>query len=53
MKNPTEKKWHKVTHISVLFSSLFCIAFGLVGYLTFGTLTQGNKNKLLIKSNKN
>jgi vacuolar-type H+-ATPase subunit I/STV1 len=33
--------WNYVTHFAVTISFLLMVAFGLVGYATFGDLTQG------------
>jgi hypothetical protein len=41
MKNPTIDNWKKVTHSSVSISVVFSLIFGMVGYLTFNSLTQG------------
>lgn len=42
MDEPNTKNWKKVTHISVSISILFSGAFGLIGYLTFAGLTEGD-----------
>jgi len=39
--------WNCVTHVAVTISFLLMVAFGLVGYATFGDLTQGMLVSLL------
>ena len=42
MEKPTLKNWKIVSHISISFSVCFSFFFGLVGYMTFTNLTEGN-----------
>jgi len=41
MKNPSEAKWQKATHISIITAFVVCLLFGVGGYATFTGLTQG------------
>jgi len=42
LRKPTIDRFSKVTHYSTAISMLACLAMALSGYLTFGSLTQGN-----------
>ena len=42
MKNPSIHNWKKVAHSSVSLSVGFALLFGMVGYLSFNSLTQGD-----------
>ncbi|CRL06852.1 CLUMA_CG019497, isoform A [Clunio marinus] len=42
MKDSTLEKWEKVTHISVGFAWIVAVLFGIAGYATFTTLSQGD-----------
>ncbi len=42
MEKPNYKNWKAVAHISISFSMFFTLAFGLVGYLTFTQLSEGD-----------
>lgn len=43
--------WNCVTHFAVTISFLLMVAFGLVGYATFGNLTQGTMVSFLKMDN--
>ncbi|XP_065559112.1 putative sodium-coupled neutral amino acid transporter 11 isoform X2 [Artemia franciscana] len=42
LQDPTPARWNKVTHASVIVSTLIHSLFGIGGYLTFFSLSQGN-----------
>lgn len=42
--------WNCVTHYAVTISCLLMVAFGLVGYATFGDLTQGMQYSFPVKN---
>ncbi|KAL7046932.1 hypothetical protein ACKWTF_002749 [Chironomus riparius] len=42
MKESSLERWEKVTHISISFAWLVATLFGIVGYATFTTLSQGD-----------
>jgi sodium-coupled neutral amino acid transporter 11 len=42
MKSPSINNWKIVTHSSVFISIGFSLLFGMVGYLSFNNLTQGD-----------
>lgn len=42
LKTPTIDRFAKVTHYSTGISMIACLAMALAGFLTFGSLTQGN-----------
>lgn len=42
MENPTEKRWNRVTHISLASSCFIVLLFGVSGYVTFTGFTQGD-----------
>lgn len=41
IEGASQNVWNCVTHFAVTISFLLMVAFGLVGYATFGNLTQG------------
>ena len=41
LQDPTPARWNKVTHASVIVSTLIHSLFGIGGYLTFFSLSQG------------
>lgn len=41
IEGASQTVWNWVTHFAVTISFLLMVAFGLVGYATFGDLTQG------------
>jgi len=42
LENTSVKRYSKVVHSSVIFSSIFYIAVALAGYITFTDMSQGN-----------
>ncbi|XP_067648813.1 putative sodium-coupled neutral amino acid transporter 11 [Haliotis asinina] len=42
LENPTTQRWGFVTHFSVIFAMFMCLVLGIVGYLSFTGLTQGD-----------
>ncbi|CAL3967458.1 hypothetical protein PZA11_003757 [Diplocarpon coronariae] len=42
LKTPTIDRFARVTHYSTIVSMIACLAMALAGFLTFGSLTQGN-----------
>ncbi|EKD16626.1 transmembrane amino acid transporter [Drepanopeziza brunnea f. sp. 'multigermtubi' MB_m1] len=42
LETPTIDRFARVTHYSTSISMLACVAMALAGFLTFGSLTQGN-----------
>ncbi|KAK2625074.1 hypothetical protein QTJ16_005443 [Diplocarpon rosae] len=42
LKTPTIDRFARVTHYSTTVSMIACLAMALAGFLTFGSLTQGN-----------
>ncbi|XP_074593064.1 putative sodium-coupled neutral amino acid transporter 11 isoform X2 [Brevipalpus obovatus] len=42
LENSTQKRWNRVTHLSVGMSCLIVFVFGVTGYMTFGDLSQGD-----------
>jgi len=45
MRNTSQEKWQKVTHISIGSALVVSLVFGLVGYATFTGYVQGILNK--------
>lgn len=45
MKDSSLEKWEKVTHVSVGFAWITSTLFGITGYATFRTLSQGDSNE--------
>lgn len=43
MKEATEKRWETVTHASIFTSMVITIMYGIAGYATFTTSTQGEQ----------
>ncbi|GFQ77631.1 putative sodium-coupled neutral amino acid transporter 11 [Trichonephila clavata] len=42
LDNPTQSRWNLVTHISISFSCLIIVVFGICGYVTFTGSVQGD-----------
>ncbi|XP_033761730.1 putative sodium-coupled neutral amino acid transporter 11 isoform X2 [Pecten maximus] len=42
LENPTNQRWNFVTHVSIFFSMLTLIVVGIIGYVSFTGLTQGD-----------
>ncbi|XP_041365404.1 putative sodium-coupled neutral amino acid transporter 11 [Gigantopelta aegis] len=42
LENPTHERWGFVTHFSVLFAMVMLLVLGIVGYVSFTGLTQGD-----------
>ncbi|CAM1307577.1 SLC38A11 (predicted) [Pycnogonum litorale] len=42
LENPTEKRWGKVVHISLICSGITAGVFAIIGYSTFRNSTQGD-----------
>ncbi|XP_050418554.1 putative sodium-coupled neutral amino acid transporter 11 isoform X1 [Patella vulgata] len=42
LDNPTPKRWHIVTHGSIMFAAVMCVILGVIGYVSFTGLTQGD-----------
>jgi amino acid permease len=41
MRDSSFERWEKVTHVSIGFAFAVSAAFGIFGYSTFTTLSQG------------
>lgn len=42
LENPTQPRWDRVTHYSVGVSCLIVVVFGIAGYATFKSFSQGD-----------
>ncbi|XP_021367109.1 putative sodium-coupled neutral amino acid transporter 11 isoform X3 [Mizuhopecten yessoensis] len=42
LENPTNQRWSFVTHVSIFFSMLMLIVLGIIGYVSFTGLVQGD-----------
>lgn len=49
IEGASQSVWNCVTHFAVTISFMLMVAFGLVGYATFGDLTQGKFIGFLFK----
>ena len=47
IKEADQRRWDKVTHISLFISFLIAAMFGIVGYATFTGYSQGKKLDML------
>ncbi|KAH7967366.1 hypothetical protein HPB49_024313 [Dermacentor silvarum] len=42
LKDPTQRRWNKVTHISLALSCFIIVLFGIGGYVSFHVYSQGD-----------
>uniref|UniRef100_A0A1E1X697 Putative sodium-coupled neutral amino acid transporter 11 n=1 Tax=Amblyomma aureolatum TaxID=187763 RepID=A0A1E1X697_9ACAR len=42
LKDPTQRRWNKVTHISLALSCAIIVLFGIGGYISFNVYSQGD-----------
>ncbi|XP_075538257.1 putative sodium-coupled neutral amino acid transporter 11 isoform X1 [Dermacentor variabilis] len=42
LKDPTQRRWNKVTHISLSLSCIIIVLFGIGGYVSFNVFSQGD-----------
>ncbi|XP_037510168.1 putative sodium-coupled neutral amino acid transporter 11 [Rhipicephalus sanguineus] len=42
LKDPTQRRWNKVTHISLSLSCVIIVLFGIGGYVSFHVYSQGD-----------
>ncbi|XP_077515384.1 putative sodium-coupled neutral amino acid transporter 11 isoform X2 [Amblyomma americanum] len=42
LKDPTQRRWNKVTHISLALSCVLIVLFGIGGYVSFNIYSQGD-----------
>ncbi|KAL1420110.1 hypothetical protein MTO96_024569 [Rhipicephalus appendiculatus] len=42
LKDPTQRRWNKVTHISLTLSCVIIVLFGIGGYVSFHVYSQGD-----------
>lgn len=53
IKEADQRRWDKVTHISLFISFLIAAMFGIVGYATFTGYSQGKNDLSQTKESKN
>ncbi|XP_076327788.1 putative sodium-coupled neutral amino acid transporter 11 isoform X2 [Tachypleus tridentatus] len=42
LENPSQKRWNRVTHISISAACMMTLVFGICGYVTFTGFSQGD-----------